>query len=439
MSSVRHLRWSLPLLLLGLGLGLLLLKDPPGAPTKVLIVLDTVRADHLSVCGYERPTSPVLEGLVAAGAELSCEAVSPGSWTLPSHASYFTGLMPVEHGAHCITSGAKDLSGSGARARPLSEEPPTLAERLEAQGYQAHLVSSNPVVSADMGLARGFRSSHVSERWGQHFGDQLKPLIRRTLGELDPDEGPLFLVVNLADAHQPWRSVPKGLDHAEAARPLSYSKVSESGDWRRYVEGRMGEREAELLRARARDLYDHAVHTADANLGEVIAALEEGGWCEQGCEIVITSDHGEFLGEHGLLDHGHYVWDENVRVPLVTLGIEGSLPEGPVSALEAHDLILLGQPTGRQVRSEAWPHIRRCARTEGKAYCDTAVALWGEAGKTVWRNGEQWLEVDGARTPLTEASGELEALGLAAKADERDDGRIDEDVLRLLRAAGYVD
>jgi arylsulfatase A-like enzyme len=435
---MRHLRWILPLAVLGLALAAWLLRGQDGPPTKVLVILDTVRADHLSACGYERPTSPVLEGLVAAGAELSCEAVSPGSWTLPSHASFFTGLMPVEHGAHCITSGAKDLSGSGARARPLSEEPRTLAERMEAQGYQAHLISTNPVVSEGMGLARGFRSTQVSERWGQYFGDQLDPLVRRTLGGLEPEE-PLFLVVNIADAHQPWRSVPKGLEHADAARALSYSKVSESGDWRRYIEGRMGEREAELLRERATDLYDHAVFTADANLGVVLTALEEGGWCEQGCEVVVTSDHGEFLGEHGLLDHGHYVWDENVRVPLLTLGVDAELPAGPVSALEAHDLVLGGQLTGRQVRSEAWPHIRRCARTEGAAFCDTAVALWDAAGKRVWRNGEQWLEVDGERTPLSAPSEELEALGQAARADERDDGRIDEDVLKLLRAAGYVD
>src|SRR5438093_3811689 len=77
-------------------------------PTIVFVVLDTVRADHTSLCGYGRPTTPTLQRLAKQGASYTCDAYAPGDWTLPTHASFFTGVDVVEHGAHFTAIGSKN-------------------------------------------------------------------------------------------------------------------------------------------------------------------------------------------------------------------------------------------------------------------------------------------------------------------------------------------
>ncbi|MEC8423465.1 MAG: sulfatase-like hydrolase/transferase, partial [Myxococcota bacterium] len=124
------------------------------SPTVVLAVLDTVRADHVSDCGGSGQSTPVLSELVAAGGVLSCDAVAPGSWTLPSHASFFTG-QPIEaHGAHFVPRDANNLLGA-MQVRPL-QGARTLAEEFRARGYRTIALSGNPVIAESTGLVRGF-------------------------------------------------------------------------------------------------------------------------------------------------------------------------------------------------------------------------------------------------------------------------------------------
>ena len=107
-------------------------RGSPQAPTVLLVVLDTVRADHLSACGAPAGRTPVIDGLVARGAALACDGVAPGSWTLPSHASLFTGREVPAHGA--------DYGGAGEVRQlaitPLSPGVPTLAAALAAEGLR---------------------------------------------------------------------------------------------------------------------------------------------------------------------------------------------------------------------------------------------------------------------------------------------------------------
>lgn len=115
----------------------------PLRPTVMLIVLDTFRADWPSVCGGPVPT-PNLEALASREeGHFSCSAVTPGAWTLPSHASYFTGKGVLEHGAHS----ARGAGGSfWPPAFPLDGQHRTLAEEYAAQGYQTVSVSGNPLL-----------------------------------------------------------------------------------------------------------------------------------------------------------------------------------------------------------------------------------------------------------------------------------------------------
>ena len=122
--------------LIGIGLGLVTVRasgedKPPAqsAPNLLLIVLDTLRADHLSCYGYPRKTSPRIDAF-AKRASLYRKAMATASWTLPTHASLFTGLFPFEHGAHTYKG------PPGARFRPLHESHITLAEILQKEGFE---------------------------------------------------------------------------------------------------------------------------------------------------------------------------------------------------------------------------------------------------------------------------------------------------------------
>jgi arylsulfatase A-like enzyme len=423
-------------------------KPPTGAV--IFIVLDTVRADHASLCGYSRPTTPTLQGLVQDGAKVNCDVWAPASWTLPSHASYFTGVGPEVHGAHSIVSGIKSWEGSQTRARKLDKKLPTLAESMVDRGYQALAVSANPVVSKNLGLMRGFEASVVSPRWGKLMDEELPDAVAEILANERDSTRPLFLFVNISDAHQPWKPVPRGaLGDADAQPRLDYARSKESDPWRRFVAGTMPPEEMEIYAAGARDSYDYGVWRADHNVQQLLETLDEQGVCDEGCRFVLTSDHGEFLGEHGLLDHGNYVYESMVRVPIMTWGWDGPDLDGVKSALVAHGLVLNGllSQDPLPMRAWAWPHARRCKMSNGRAFCNMSVAVRDGDQKLVWEDRTVFA-IDLAsdpqernRLPLPEDDPrrpELERLGQIV-LDEAADDDVDPDVTEALRAAGYLE
>ncbi|MGH6691371.1 MAG: sulfatase-like hydrolase/transferase, partial [Gammaproteobacteria bacterium] len=230
----------------------------PDAASVALIVLDTVRADRLSLCGYPRPTSATLERLRDEGASFSCGGVVPGSWTLPVHASFFTGLDVAAHAADFARSphgggsaacldvlcgdadpGAEvaDLFGSIA-AHPLPPEAETLAEHFRGLGYQTVLVSGNPVVSSVTGLAQGFDHVVSPRRFAELEGARLVRALESVLGDLDRSGSPLFLTVNITEAHQPYEAVPSGVAWLPPREAIHYF-LPQADPWTRFVSGEM--------------------------------------------------------------------------------------------------------------------------------------------------------------------------------------------------------
>jgi arylsulfatase A-like enzyme len=412
-----------------------------------MVVLDTVRADRTSLCGYGKPTTPVLEGLAADGAAHTCKAIAPGSWTLPSHASFFTGKDTLAHRSHSITSGIRSFEGTSARSRTLKKDYETLAETLSAQGYQTVLASANPVVNRGMGLAQGFQHTETASGFGDMHGEKLLPRLQKSLEGVDRDE-PLFLFLNIADAHRPWQAVPEGLEWVDEQPTVRFSKNDDEGIWQRYIEGSTTAEQDAALLPRLSDVYDYAVYQADLNLGRSLGWLSASGWIAEDTRIVITSDHGEFLGEHRLLDHGHYVYDGNVKVPFLSINGPGSLPDR-LSGLHAYDIARTGALPAdlSPSRTAAWPHARRCARTDGKGYCELWAAIWTEDAKLVWRDGEVFQTALDSLEEKLEPLGEhprrpeLEAYGEAVAEDAVDieAEELEKDVLEMLRAAGYLD
>lgn len=443
--------------LVGLVAAAWLLAEPEPEPNVVLIVLDTVRADHLSACGYERDTSPVLKGLQETrDAELTCGAIAPGSWTLPAHASFFTGVMPAEHRAHSISSGIDDFSGSGNRGRPLDESLPTLAEEFAERGYQTGLFSANPVVSDAVGLTRGFQDADIADRFSRYGHTRFVKSIDLFLDHRDRSE-PQFMVINIADAHQPWAVPSPEVDWYRYGQAPTYDTKDPSGEWARFNKGELEPLMAEVFVRKATEAYDYGIWLADRNLGYTLGRLEELGYCEErGCRVVITSDHGELLGEEGRLDHGHTAHQANTQVPLmvVNLGpdeVISSLPKPALpellSGVVVHDLLLNGTlpETMPRVEHIAWPHARRCAKVDGKAFCNVHAALWTDDGqKFTWEEGQARV-VDLNADPLeknptvVQPDPALQALADIAKAEEWDGSEPDQSVIEMLTAAGYLD
>jgi arylsulfatase A-like enzyme len=297
---------------------------PAGAPDVVVVVLDTVRAASLSTYGYGRPTAPGLDALAREGA-LFLDATSPSTWSLPSHASLFTGRYPSSHGAH-------------GEHRFLDDRFPTLAEALARNGYDTFCFTANPWISDGLGLTRGFRQQDESlqahggagrgfsfihrllDRLGLQETDKGGALVAESFeawarGRPAEAEQPAFVFLNFIEAHFPYHQLPH--DALFRFTDLPYAKL------RSISLALMGQQfggkgpGVEEAAAPARDMYDGGiVHSSDL-LGRVVEALRARGTLDR-TVLVVLADHGEILGERGgHFGHGPSFYQESVGVPLV--------------------------------------------------------------------------------------------------------------------------
>ena len=394
-----------------------------------MLVLDTVRADHMSACGYERPTTPVFDQL-SATASFRCDAISSGDWTLPSHASFFTGAPQSVHGAHSLPAG-NELLGL-MRIRPLGPTLPTLAEVLGEQGYQSIGLSGNPVVAAETGLFRGFDQHRTADAMGALWGERMVHALEDTLSTADGR--PLFLFVNIADAHQPWQPIPESfpwLPEREGHRPLMSEVYAD----------RMDEAMLQEHFAHITDVYDFGIWRADRLAGQLLATLEAAGRTED-MRLLIVSDHGEFLGEHGLVDHGRYLWEPNQRVAVLTTDVI-ELP-ADLPTLHVFDLAQGGLPSRiAQAETVAYPDLLWSTLSKGRYGVHTSVAAWEGSTKRIWTDGacaRYDLEADpGELNPLEDDCSSLQPLIERAKVSAEAPVEMDPALLERLRAAGYLD
>jgi arylsulfatase A-like enzyme len=286
----------------------------PDSPNVLLIVVDTVRATNLSLYGYQRRTSPRLEEL-AAHAVVFDRALSTAPWTLPSHASLFTGRYPHDLGADWLTR--------------LDHRHPTLAETFAQEGYAtAGFVANFLATAAGTGLNRGFReyrdapisaatvltSSWLSRALLQFYrgisGD-LSPIAHKSAAQVNAEflawlsshrTRPFFVFLNYFDAHAPF-SAPQPFD-SRFGRGGPAPDFQDREGWTRDDVSKM------------LDAYDGAIAYLDDQLGNLIDALEGLGILDDTI-VVVTSDHGEQFGEHNLLYHGNSLYRPLLHVPLL--------------------------------------------------------------------------------------------------------------------------
>ena len=289
-------------------------EEPVAAPPDVLIViLDTVRRDRISAYGHGRKTTPQLDAVSEVGLTFT-RAIAPSPWTYPSHATLFSGLEPWEHGG-----GSGGVDKSGRLAAP-AEGVPWLAEKMRSAGYATRLAYANGWL--ELGLDVGFEETF-------HGGDhEVLAWVESEL--IEPDDRPQLLVVNLLAAHAPYGAypVPWLSDDVRAgqlpgwAAPLAMEhgagiNTNALVDGVRFDE-RVNTGQTHLDPEQIGligSLYDAGVTAADRGLNRVLTAWNAAGHGDG--IVVITSDHGEFLGEEGLLDHSFSTRPPVIDVPLV--------------------------------------------------------------------------------------------------------------------------
>ena len=336
---------------------------PYHQPDILFIVLDTVRRDRLSIYGNAQETTPAFDGF-AADATLFERAISPAQWTVPAHASMFTGLYPTTH--RVTQSNSK-----------LAAAYPTLAELLRAQGYHTAGFCNNPLVGVlENDLKRGFSAFYnyagaapsrpqdaargpvrraLSRAWRRFamqvsqqfahsdwlFRHSLHPLLvpiwtrsinykghtERSVNDLieylatrrsSHPETPHFTFLNLMSAHLPYRP-PQGLldrfapelSRDKAAYQFMARFNADAARWASPVDEPLSAFQSRVIEG----YYDAEIAHQDQHLGRLLDALRSSGALED-TMVIITADHGEGHGDHGYFGHSFVVYQELVHVPL---------------------------------------------------------------------------------------------------------------------------
>jgi arylsulfatase A-like enzyme len=307
-------------------------------PNFLVITLDTTRAHRLSCYGYDRPTTPNLDRL-AEESVFYREAYSTSAWTLPAHASLFTGKFVTSHGARYspdgkffLSAGLDNETGLDVyRANSISRDETTLAQVLSEAGYATGAVVAGPWLKRVFGLDKGFSFYDDSDILTLH-GRPAPSVTESALRWLDEIDGrPFVLFLNYFDPHAPYAI------HEEFVR--------------RYIPPDMSlENEALLSPSQARlvrnAMYDSEINFADAAIGTLLDGLRRQRLYDSTC-IVITADHGELLGEHAQYGHGKNLYQEVVRIPMFI-----KYPSGDRQAAES----------GRRIQIlDLFPMLLECA------------------------------------------------------------------------------
>jgi arylsulfatase A-like enzyme len=303
-----------------------------------MVVFDTARADAFEPYGAGAGSTPVFAELAARGTAPEV-AVAPSNWTLPSHASMFTGLLPGTLG---LSSPVGHRSETGLASRQMLEERAdrVLAEVLRRAGYRTAAVSCNPWIHPAHGFATGFETFETVrggarrfptgslrselrwalDAWRARTDDgarRAEQILRRWTAEAD---GPFFWFVNLMECHSPLLP-PRpygrlgGAQRVLAARDAARYQTPEG--LHRVCVGELHPSERSLTRMR--HLYAESVRLMDDWLGRILAVLDDRGLLDD-TVVVVTSDHGENLGECHLMGHTLSMADRLLRVPLAFAG-----------------------------------------------------------------------------------------------------------------------
>jgi arylsulfatase len=409
-------------------LSLLLLAAAPGCsssrepqPNVLLLVVDTLRADHTSLLGYERETTPRLDAFARSGLVFE-HARASSSWTKPSMASLLTGLSAPAHGVESATA-------------RLSELATTLAEVLWSNGYRTALFSDNPYVSRPFGFAQGYEDvidyasrseggggalrEHDARDWVRRSG--AASLNAGFLAWLDGGDAARrwFAHIHYMEPHWPYRPPPAF--HARFTPPgTGPQQLANLWELETGVAGAVA---GDALPASGRqalvDAYDATIAFWDDRFGALIDELERRGQLDD-TVIAVVSDHGEAFYEHATWAHQNSLYDELVRIPLVLRGpgIEPRRDSRHISAVDLPSTLL------------ALVGLDAAAIGSGRSLLESSPSSWdgrlaheGRQYHATIEQGRKWIVSQGAGLDVVEvfdlASDPAEALDRSGDADRR--------------------
>ncbi len=406
---------ALAALVLGLAIGGFAC-SVPRPQNVVVIVVDTLRADHLGVYGYSRETSPAIDAL-AADAVVYERAYSTAPWTMPSVASMLTGLSPNGHGL--------------TRVEALPQEAVTLAEILGEQGYSTAAVVSHRLLGRRFQFDQGFEifdetPSRVPAR-GIVAG-RVTRSAQEIVRELATRDRPFFLFAHYFDPHYPY--VPHE-QYEFAPEGVGRLDGTESIEELRGLADDLSPEEVAFVR----DLYDEEIRHTDEGIGRLVSTLRELDLYDNTL-LVITADHGEEFLEHGWIGHTRTLYDELVRVPLLVragkAGEHGTRSSAVVSlsALAPTILEILGlEGSGYDFEAEPLPGVMPDGDTTSRDAVLTTVdyvpVMEKHAVKTTSKNA---LVAGRHKIIRDNLSGEIEVYDLNGDPGEMDNlaaGRVD--------------
>jgi arylsulfatase A-like enzyme len=289
---------------------------PPSTspPSLLLVTIDTLRADHLRVYGYSRDTAPFLTEIASSGTVFDA-AYSTSSWTVPALASLVSGVYPTTHRVvHGIA--AEDVVFA---QEILSERFVTVAEVLRDLGYRSYAVVANAHATVELGFGQGWdRYACVG------FGDAtlVEEAAEAWADEIAAHLGPVFVWLHYFDPHRPYElRHPWYAEYDPEATPEELELIRETTeswpDVSREARSRMGR----LIEIEVAG-YDSEINYSDASVRRImkrIPRLTE-------AFTIVSSDHGEEFAEHGGMGHGHNLYNETLRVPLIIRPPAGSAP-----------------------------------------------------------------------------------------------------------------
>ncbi len=312
------------------------------ARNAILIVIDTLRADRVGFMGAGRPTSPRVDWLAQHGAAFS-DAYANSPWTVPSTASIITSLYPTEHGAGVMGTVRNLRNDAPAQ---ISDSVPTVATILESAGFRCGLFSANPYLYGR--FKDGFDTAIVERMPATRLMDSALEFI----GSAGTSR--FFAHIQFMDLHQPIEPPAPYFDFFPT--PEAGLRDARHKEWG-FSEGEYLEtREFEDFRANRLALYDGALRYVDSEIGRLVDGLADLGILEETL-IIVTSDHGEEFWDHAAMEaslggdprgfygigHGHSMFQELLRVPLVFFGpgVKAGIVEGaPISLLDIAPTLL---------------------------------------------------------------------------------------------------
>jgi arylsulfatase A-like enzyme len=289
------------------GWGPVSVSPPPAAsasphPNVLVILVDTLRADHLTPYGYRRDTSPEIKRWIADRGAVFEEAYSQAPWTLPSVVSLLTGRYPGE------------LLGPDPTSYGIPDGVESMAERMARLGYQTGGFIANPTLHAGAGFDGGFRTFYAPPadiEWIRKHADSLNahavPWLRAH------QERPFFAYVHYVDPHDPYENpdMPGG-----RSPYMPDYKGPVEGTWVHGIySGKLKLEHPEQDIPYIVSLYDTEIHYADRYIGQLLAALDPKVLANT--IVILTADHGEELHDHGGWKHGQTLYDEQIHVPLI--------------------------------------------------------------------------------------------------------------------------